>query len=66
MMENTTLNVGLILKHLFLDTFLTPTQKIYTVWNKPTNLAADKTYSYEWIVVSNDKVSSPSSSYEKG
>lgn len=50
MMENT----------LFLDTFLTTTQKIYTVWNKTTNLAADKTYSYKWIVTSNHKVSSPS------
>lgn len=49
MMENTTLNVGSVLKHLFLDTFLTTTP-IYTVWNKTTNLAADKTYSYELIV----------------
>lgn len=47
MMENTILNAGLILKHFFLDTLLTTTQKIYTVWNKTTDLAADKTYSYE-------------------
>lgn len=28
--------------------------------NNTTNLAADKTYSYEWIFTTNHKVSSPS------